>query len=205
MPHPIEVQSYAILRSRVDTATIPPLRRAVIERVIHTTADPSWVGEIHAAEADLQAGRTALSRGAPVVVDVRMLAAGISSRDPVIGLDLPEAEALATAEGLTRSAAGIRAAAQRHPEGAIWAIGNAPTALHELVRLIVAGTVVPALVIGVPVGFVGSVAAKSELRACGAPALTTLSERGGAAIAAAAVNALLYHDDPEAHAAIAAS
>ncbi|MCC5697503.1 precorrin-8X methylmutase, partial [Klebsiella pneumoniae] len=80
----------------------------------------------------------------------------------------------------------------KHPDGAVWAIGNAPTALAELLRLAAAEQVRPALVIGVPVGFVGAVDAKAELRRSGLPAVSTLTERGGAAIAAAAVNALLY-------------
>jgi precorrin-8X/cobalt-precorrin-8 methylmutase len=193
--HPIEVESYRILRDRVDTAHLPPLTRAVVERIIHTTADPTWVGDVVADETALAAGRDALRSGAPLVVDVRMLAAGVTSARSVIGLDEPGVAELAADTGLTRSAAGIRLAARRHPEGAVWAIGNAPTALAELVALAARAELRPALVVGVPVGFVGSVAAKAALRASGLPALTTSTERGGAAIAAAAVNALLYHEE----------
>jgi precorrin-8X/cobalt-precorrin-8 methylmutase len=74
----------------------------------------------------------------------------------------------------------------------VWVIGNAPTALAELVRLADRGEVRPALVVGMPVGFVGAVAAKAALRASGLPAVSSTTERGGAAVAAAAVNALLY-------------
>jgi precorrin-8X/cobalt-precorrin-8 methylmutase len=122
-----------------------------------------------------------------LLADVRMVAAAVTSRDCQVCLDLAT-----PIDGLTRSAAGIRAAAQRYPDGAVWAIGNAPTALAELLRLAERGELRPALVIGLPVGFVGSVAAKSALRACGLNALSNVSERGGAAVAAAAVNALLY-------------
>ena len=101
-----------------------------------------------------------------------------------------EARALAEQSGLTRSAAAIRLAAARFPEGAVWAIGNAPTALAELLRQ----DVRPALVIGVPVGYVGAVEAKEALRTSGLPALSNRSARGGSAIAAASVNALLYGD-----------
>jgi precorrin-8X/cobalt-precorrin-8 methylmutase len=76
----------------------------------------------------------------------------------------------------------------------VWAIGNAPTALVELVDLTVAGVLRPALVIGVPVGFVGSVAAKAMLRAAGLPSVSCATERGGAAIAGAVVNGLLYFE-----------
>lgn len=191
-PHPIEVESYRILRSRVDTAHLPPLTRAAVERVVHTTADPTWAGDLIADEAALAAGRDALLAGAPLVVDVRMVAAAVTARAAVVGLDLPGVAELAAAEGLTRSAAGIRLAAAEHPDGAVWAVGNAPTALAELVALARAGAVRPALVVGVPVGFVGAVAAKAELRAAGLPSVSTTTERGGAAIAGSIVNALLY-------------
>jgi precorrin-8X/cobalt-precorrin-8 methylmutase len=189
--HPIEQESYAILRSRLDTSDLPPLTRAVVERVVHTSADTTWVGDLVAAEDALRAGREALLAGAPLVTDVRMVAAGITARPAMVALDLagePEA-------GLTRSAAGIRAAVARHPEGAVWAIGNAPTALAELVRCAEAGLVRTPLVVGLPVGFVGAVAAKAALRASGLPAVSNRSERGGAAVASAAVNALLYGAD----------
>ena len=195
--HPIEMESYRVLRSRVDTNHLPPLTRAVVERVVHTTADTTWVGDLVADEAALVAGRAALLAGAPLVADVRMVAAAVTSRDCVVGLDLPGVAELAAEEGLTRSAAGIRLAARRHPEGAVWAIGNAPTALAELVDLIIAGAVKPELVIGVPVGFVGAVVAKAMVRALKLPAVSGTSERGGAAIAGAIVNGLLYFDEDE--------
>ncbi|HWE88312.1 MAG TPA: precorrin-8X methylmutase, partial [Pseudonocardiaceae bacterium] len=150
--HPIEVESYRILRSRVDTAGLSPLTRAVVERIVHTTADPTWVGDVRTTESALSAGRAALLAGAPLVTDVSMVAAGITSRDCVVGLRLPGAAELAAevaaelavgerANGLTRSAAGIRLAARHHRDGAVWVIGNAPTALAELVRLTRSGEV----------------------------------------------------------------
>jgi len=193
--HPIEVESYAILRARLDTADLPPLTAAVVERIVHTTADPSWAGEVVAVEAALGAGREALLAGAPLVTDVRMLAAGVTTRPAIVALDQPGAPELAAAEGLTRSAAGIRLAARAHPDGAVWAIGNAPTALLELVRCAREDGLRTPLVVGLPVGFVGAVAAKAALRAAGLPALSNRTERGGAAVAAAAVNALLYAEE----------
>ncbi|MBN9099075.1 MAG: precorrin-8X methylmutase [Pseudonocardia sp.] len=184
--HPIEIESYAILRTRLDTTDLPPLTRAVVERVVHTSADPSWAGDLVCDEDALRAGRAALRAGAPLITDVRMVAVGITSRPTIVALDLAEA-----VDGLTRSAAGIRAAAAAHPDGAVWVVGNAPTALVELIRC---GVTTP-LVIGLPVGFVGSVAAKAALRASGLPAVSNRSERGGAAAAAAAVNALLYSEE----------
>ena len=182
--HPIETESYAILRTRLDTVDLPPLTRAVVERIVHTTADPTWAGDLVCDEDALRAGRDALLAGAPLITDVRMVAVGITARPSTVALDL----APAPVDGLTRSAAGMRAAAQKYPEGAVWVIGNAPTALAELLRT---GVRSP-LVIGLPVGFVGSVAAKAALREAGWGAVSNRSERGGAAAAAAAVNALLY-------------
>lgn len=193
--HPIEAESYRILRSRVDTTHLSPLIRAVVERIVHTTADPTWVGDVVADEAALAAGRKALLDGAPLIADVRMLAAAVTSRPCETGIDLPGVADWAAEHGVTRSAAGIRLAVDRYPEGAVWAIGNAPTALAELVRLASSGQVAPALVVGMPVGFVGSVAAKAGLRAAGLPSVSTCSERGGAAIAGAAINALLYYEE----------
>jgi len=190
--HPIEVESYAILRTRLDVSDLPPLHRAIVERVVHTTADPSWAGDLVCDEDALRAGRAALLDGAPLVTDVRMVAVGITSRPAIVALDQPGVRELAGAEGLTRSAAGIRLGVRRYPVGAVWAIGNAPTALAELVRCVEAGVVTSPLVVGLPVGFVGAVAAKAALRAAGVGSVSNRSERGGAASAAAVVNALLY-------------
>jgi precorrin-8X/cobalt-precorrin-8 methylmutase len=193
--HPIEVESYAILRSRLDTTDLPPLTRAVVERVVHTSADPSWAGDLVCDEHALRAGRAALLAGAPLVTDVRMVAVGVTARPATVAIDLPGVRELAATDGLTRSAAGIRAAVRDHPAGAVWAIGNAPTALVELLRCAAAGLVTTPLVVGLPVGFVGSVAAKAALRSAGLPAVSNRSERGGAAAAAATVNALLYSEE----------
>jgi precorrin-8X/cobalt-precorrin-8 methylmutase len=195
--HPIEEESYRILHSRIDTDFLPPLTRAVVERVVHATADPTWVGDLVADEAGLAAGRQALLLGAPLVVDSRMVAAGVTSRGSVVALDLPGVTELAEERKITRSAAGIRVAAQEYPDGAVWVIGNAPTALNELVNLAMADQLRPVLVIGVPVGFVGSVLAGTRLRASRLPSLSTRTERGGAAVAAAAINALMYYDEDE--------
>jgi precorrin-8X/cobalt-precorrin-8 methylmutase len=193
--HPIEIESYRILRSQVDTAGLPPITRVVTERVIHASADLDYATDLICEEDALDAGARALRIGAPLVVDVRMLAAGITSRSCLVALDL--APSPVPEPALTRSAAGIRAAAAEHPEGAVWAVGNAPTALRELIRLTEEGVLRPVLVIGLPVGFVDAAAAKAALRDSGLPALSNRSAKGGTAVAAAAVNALLcWHPVP---------
>ena len=186
--HPIEVESFRILRSRLDTAGLPPCTRAVTERVVHTSADLEYARDLVCDEDALRAGWTALAGGAPVVVDVRMLAAGITSRTAVVALDLSGQPV----DGLTRTAAGVRCAAAQYPHGAVWAIGNAPTALRELIRLATAGAVRPVLVVGMPVGFVDAAESKAALRDSGLPAVSNRSAKGGTAVAAAVVNALLY-------------
>lgn len=189
--HPIEAESYAILRSRVGTAALPPCTRAVTERVIHASADLGYLTDLVCDEEALAAGARALRRGAPVVTDSEMVAAGITSRDAVCRIRAPRAVELAASSGITRSAAGIRVAYQEVGDGAVWVTGTAPTALMELLALGVA----PALVIGLPVGFVGAAESKQELRGSGLPALTNRSEKGGAAVAAAALNALVYLEE----------
>jgi len=182
------VESFRLLRARVDTAELPPCTRAVVERVIHTSADVEYARDLVCDEDALRAGWAALAGDAPVVVDVRMLAAGITSRTAVVALGLSGPPV----EGLTRTAAGVRVAAAEYPEGAVWAVGNAPTALRELVRLAAEGAVRPALVVGMPVGFVDAAESKAALRGSGLPAVSNRSAKGGAAVAAAVVNALLY-------------
>jgi precorrin-8X/cobalt-precorrin-8 methylmutase len=181
--HPIEQESFAILRSRVDLSGRPPLSRAVIERVVHSSADLSYVEDLVLDEPALQQGLDALRSGAAIVADVQMVAAGITTRDVVCRVR----QATATDE-LTRSAAAIRDAFQEVGPGAVYVIGCAPTALFE----IVAGHYQPALVIGLPVGFVGAAESKAALRESGLPAVSNTSEKGGSAVAAAALNALLY-------------
>jgi precorrin-8X/cobalt-precorrin-8 methylmutase len=189
--HPIEAQSYAILRSRADTAALPHWTRAVTERIIHASADLSYLYDLVCQEEALAAAAAALRAGVPVVADAAMVAAGITSRDVACHVADPRTAVLADEAGITRSAAGIRLGYAAAGPGAVWVIGTAPTALLELLDLGAA----PALVIGLPVGFVGAAEAKQALRASGLPSLSNRSERGGAAVAAAALNALLY--EPE--------
>jgi len=185
--HPIEQESYAILRSRIDLSHLPPLTRAVTERVIHSSADLGYADDLVTDEAALQAAHAALHGGAPVVADVQMVAAGITTRDVVCRVR----DARAT-ERLTRSAAAVRMAYDEVGPGAVWVVGCAPTALCELLDL----GVEPALVIGLPVGFVGAAESKAALRDSGLPAVSNVSEKGGSAVASAALNALLYLELP---------
>ena len=185
--HPIEAESYRILASRVDLGHLAPGPRAIVERVIHASADLSYADTVVITEDAIAAGVSALAARAPIVVDVEMVGAGITS--------LPTECFLAAARtgdigDPTRSAAAVRLAAERHPDGAIFVIGCAPTALTAVVDLAAAGMVRPALVIGMPVGFVGAAESKEALRRSGLASISNVGERGGSAVAAAALNAL---------------
>jgi precorrin-8X/cobalt-precorrin-8 methylmutase len=181
--HPIEQESFRRLRARLDTSHFPPLTRTVVERVIHSAADLEYAGDLVMDEGELAKAHLALHAGAPVVVDVEMVAAGITRRETVCRLKDAEA-----GPGLTRSAHAVRLAYDEVGPGALWVIGCAPTALEELLTL----DADPALVIGLPVGFVGAAESKAALRESGLPAVSNVSEKGGSAVAAAALNALLY-------------
>jgi precorrin-8X/cobalt-precorrin-8 methylmutase len=185
--HPIEAESYRILRSRIDLTALPPLTRAVTERVVHATADFGYVSDLVCDEAALQRGVSALRREAPVIADVAMVAAGITGYPVICKIGDSLSARLARTANITLSAAAVRLAHGEAGPGAIWLVGCAPTALRE----IISRQVEPALVIGVPVGFVDAAESKDALRASGLPALSNVSEKGGSAVAVAALNALL--------------
>ena len=189
--HPVETESYRILRGMVDLSHLGPLSRAVAERVIHASADLDYAESLLLDEAALENGVSALRRGEPVVTDVRMVAAGITGRQTLCLVSDPRAQALSEQLGITRSAAGFRVATEEVGEGAVWVVGNAPTALFALLALDVA----PSLVIGLPVGFVGAAESKSALVASGLPAVANRGPKGGSAVAAAALNALIYYEE----------
>ena len=184
--HPIEAESFRILRSRVDLGHFDPLAAEVVARVIHASADLEYARTMVVDDSAVAAGIEAVRQGAPAVCDVEMVRHGITGLTASCYLNESGDE-----EGVTRSALAMRMAARRHPEGAIFVIGCAPTALFELARLASAELVSPALVIGLPVGFVGAVESKEALRACGATAISNTGEKGGSAVAAAACNAIV--------------
>lgn len=188
--HPIEAESYRLLGERVDLRDWPPGAAAVAARVVHATADPSLVGSLVVEEEAVAAGVAAMAAGAPVLCDVQMVAAGIAGTEPVCLLS----EATEAGAHPSRTAAAMATAAERHPEGAVVVVGCAPTALHEVNARLADGRLRPALVVGVPVGYVGAAESKEELleagRRAGVPVITLRGERGGAAVAAAAVNAI---------------
>ena len=191
--HAIEAESYRIVAERVDLDRWPPLSRAVVARVVHAAADVGYADSLVVDEAACAAGLAAFADGAPIVADVEMVA--VATRRCGSRCLLDEGRALQAQlrdvePHLTATAGAMRVAAERWPVGAVVVVGNAPTALAEVVRLAAGGRFAPSLVIGLPVGFVGAAEAKAVLRASGLPSISNVGERGGSAVAAAALNAL---------------
>lgn len=186
--HPIEQESYRIMRERVDLSAWRGGERDVVERMIHATADESFATSARIGDQAVERACAALRAGAPIVVDATMVAAGIARATVCFLADVPVAPA-----DSTRSAAAVELAAARHPRGAVWVIGNAPTALFALLDLHARGVVEPAAVIGVPVGYVGAAESKDALwrSALAARAVTNAGQRGGSPVAAAVANALV--------------
>ncbi len=187
-PHWIEAESFRILAERVDLSGRDELHARILARVVHATADTGYIDTIMFDAGAADAGIQALRSKAPVICDTKMVSAGITNLEAHCFLDQAMQPAGRYA---TRSAAGMRLAAERYPAGAIVVVGCAPTALEEVVRLAEQEAFAPQLVIGMPVGFVGAAEAKERARNC--ERLTTITntgEKGGSAAAAAVLNAL---------------
>lgn len=193
----IESKSFRIIREEMGAHSFDEAALAVVVRVVHATADFDFVKTLRFHPAAVQSAVNALRQGCDVLSDVRMVQVGIADR--LLGqlggqtrclIDAPAVRARAAAEETTRSVAAMRALAPAM-SGAIVATGNAPTALLEVLRLIEEEGVRPALVVGVPVGFVSAVESKDALLAVDVPYITTIGRKGGSTVAAAAVNALL--------------
>lgn len=197
-PSQIETESMRIIRSGLRR----PWRESeypVVERLIHTSGDPSLEQVIAIHPQAIDCGLKALKAGAVVITDVEMVLAGISKlKLKSLGgtvecnLNAPETAEQAKEWGITRSMTAFR----MHPErlrGSIVAIGNAPTALLEVLRLAENPETRPALIIGIPVGFVGAKESKDLLwEHQEIPSITVLGTRGGSPLAATVVNALIY-------------
>jgi precorrin-8X/cobalt-precorrin-8 methylmutase len=180
-------ESYRILRSRIDLSRLPKFSRDVTERVIYASADFDYATDLVCDEEALQVATAALADGAPVIVDTAMVAAGISGWPVICKIDEPLTQRLSRTASISRAAAAVRLAFGQVGPGAVWVVGCAPSALQE----ILSRGVEPGFVIGLPVGFAGAAEAKDALRASGLRSLSNVSEKGGAAVAAAALEALL--------------
>lgn len=189
--HPIEIESYRLLAEKVDLSGWPEGPAALAARVVHATADPGLLAQLVIPEPAVAAGVAALRSGAPVICDIEMVRAAISGVQAICTLG----EVVDAGPHPSRSAAAMARAAAAHPDGAVIVVGCAPTALVEVNRLVDAGSLRPALVIGTPVGYVGAAESKEALlevsARTGVPAVALRGDRGGAAIGAAMLNALV--------------
>ena len=193
-PAAIYARSFELIRAETDLAGLPPALHPLALRLVHACGMPDIVPDLAWGGDPAAAGARALQAGAPILCDARMVAAGIMASRLPRANDLVVTLAEARAEGTTRSAAAVELWRPRLA-GAVVAIGNAPTALFHLLERLAAWPERPAAILAFPVGFVGAAESKEALIAAGGalgvPYLTLRGRRGGSAMAAAAVNALL--------------
>lgn len=196
-PEAIYARSFELIRAEVPLDRFPPSLHGTVLRLVHACGMPEIAADLAWSGDPALAGRRALAAGAPILVDARMVAAGIMqgrlpARNAVLAtLDDPAVPELAAEFGTTRSAAAVEIW-RPHLDGAVIAFGNAPTALFHLVERLASWPERPAAILAFPVGFVGAAESKEALLAAdlGIPVLTLRGRRGGSALAAAAVNAL---------------
>jgi precorrin-8X/cobalt-precorrin-8 methylmutase len=202
----IYVDSFATIRGEADLSGVPPEAEKVAVRMIHGSGQVDLVRSL-VVHPDLgRAGRAALAAGAPVLTDARMVAMGITAGRLPAGNDVlcfltdDRVPGLAQEWGTTRTAAAV-SLWEPHLDGAVVAIGNAPTALFHLMEMLVDGAPRPAAIVGCPVGFIGAAESKQALadlattHGIDIPFVTVLGRRGGSAMASSAVNALAQEEE----------
>jgi precorrin-8X/cobalt-precorrin-8 methylmutase len=198
-PHPIEAESFRIIEAGRDWSGMPEGQKRVAQRLVHTSGDFNIVDELFFSAGAVEIGVRALLRCRRVVTDVTMVASGLKRAllqqldiDVWCGVHDRETHVLSENAGITRSAAGMRRAWEKWGNDIVLAIGDAPTAIAETTRLVRELGWRPQLVIGLPVGFVGTRESKDELRRClQIPRITNSGTRGGSPWAASAVNAMM--------------
>jgi precorrin-8X/cobalt-precorrin-8 methylmutase len=196
LPQEIERESFRRIEAQTGGHGLPPREWAVVRRMIHTSGDFDYKENVRLHPRAIDAALEALRRGRPVVADTRMLQAGISTGrldrlgvEVICLMDDQEVAHEAARRGVTRAEVAMELALPR-VAGGIVAIGNAPTALLSLLDLLAAGAPPPALVVGVPVGFVNAAESKEALARQDCPFITSLGPKGGSAVAASIINAL---------------
>jgi len=197
-PEDIEKRSFEILSGMLGDRTFPPLHEPLVKRVIHTTADFDYADILKISSGAVENGIEAVRSGYNIVTDTRMAASGINRKSlarfggqVVCLMDDEEIAAEAKARNVTRASVCMERAS-KDANNKIFALGNAPTALIRLYELVREGLVSPALVIGVPVGFVNVVESKELFKSAGVPYIISEGRKGGSNVAAAIVNAMLY-------------
>ncbi|MFD6161025.1 precorrin-8X methylmutase [Nocardia sp. NPDC060256] len=189
-------RSFAMIRAEAELDRFPPDVAQVVVRMIHGCGQVDLAGDVAFSPGVVASARAALRAGAPILCDANMVASGVTRKrlpadNPVIcTLADPRVSELAASMGNTRSAAALELW-REHLDGAVVAIGNAPTALFHLLDLLDAGAPRPAAILGIPVGFIGAAESKDALIDFGGVEfLTVRGRRGGSAITASALNAI---------------
>ena len=202
----IYVNSFAAIRLAADLASVPPDAEKVAVRMIHGSGQVDLVGDLVIHPQLVSAARGALEAGAPILCDATMVATGVTRRrlprdnEVLCFLNDGRVADLAKAWGTTRTAAAVSLWGPLL-EGAVVAIGNAPTALFHLLEMIIDGAPRPAAIVGCPVGFIGAAESKQELidlhdrHGIDIPYLTVLGRRGGSAMTSSALNALALEQE----------
>jgi len=188
-------RSFATIRAEADLSGLPDDLSRVVVRMIHACGMVDLVRDVGFSPSVATVARKALLDGAPILCDAEMVASGVTRKRLPAGNEVictlrdPAVPALAAKLATTRSAAALDLWLDRL-DGAVVAIGNAPTALFRLLEMVAAGAPRPAAVLGIPVGFIGAAESKESLAASDLAYLIVRGRRGGSAITAAAVNAL---------------
>jgi precorrin-8X/cobalt-precorrin-8 methylmutase len=193
----IEQKSMEIIRGLLKDTVLTAQEEAVIFRVVHTTGDPNYAALVKMHPEAISIGIQTLAGGCSVFTDIKMVKSGINARkietlggEVKCAIDVPEVIELAQTKGITRAMAAMLHF-KEDLNGNIVAIGNAPTALYQLLQLVDSEGIKPALIVGTPVGFVGASESKELLMQSGIPYITVRGNKGGSTVAAAIVNALL--------------
>ncbi|MBI3754720.1 MAG: precorrin-8X methylmutase [Deltaproteobacteria bacterium] len=207
--HPIEAESFRLISEQLDESRFDAMELPIVKRLIHTTADFEYADLVRFGNNAIETGIDAISKGADIITDVRMAEVGISRErlsqfGGKVRCFVADADVMQYAKeaGITKTAAGMRKAFEcgisstpnselRTPNSKIVAVGNAPTALLELIKMIKEEKARPRLVIGVPVGFVDAEESKEELMKLDIPYISIKGKKGGSTVAVAIVNALL--------------
>ncbi|MDP7350679.1 MAG: precorrin-8X methylmutase [Nitrospinota bacterium] len=193
-PSKIEDKSMELIEKNLNGHEIPPEQKPIIKRVIHTTGDFDFLTSIIFHDKAVSAGLKAVEEKKIIFTDVTMVQAGINKKlghDVRCVLNDPEVMELASHEGITKASAGMKSLSHKL-DGNIIAIGNAPTALIELVNMIKNNELKPALIVGIPVGFVNAKESKSYLTTIkDVPYITNRGQKGGSTVAVAIINALI--------------
>jgi len=197
-PAAIMEESMRIIEGHIKNVNLPVEEKTVIKRVVHTSGDPGLIDLMNFAPEAVQKGIEALKKRCHIFTDVNMVRSGINERlitklggQVHCHIASTRVAEIAKELGITRAAAAMRLNAG-YLDGQLVAIGNAPTALFEILSLARRGICRPALVVGVPVGFVGAAESKEALIQSDLVYITLRGTRGGSPIAAAIINALLH-------------